>query len=95
MVFDEQMSGEVARYGVGMMAGHGRYHLIAALGGNRKVRSLCVSCFRDVEGLPAKQIRWFDSEAKALRAFCKQKAACQKCLRVIEAAVLDGDVFGY
>lgn len=89
MFFDGIVSEEVSKYGVGMIAGKGRYHFVASLGGADRVRQLCIATHCDLNGLPANTFKWFDNESHAVQVFRKNKKACHKCLRSIETIELD------
>ena len=89
MFFDRIVSEEISKYGVGMIAGNGRYHFVASLGGADRVRQLCVATHCDLNELPAKTFKWFDDESRAVQVFRKNKKACHKCLRRIETIELN------
>ncbi len=88
MFFDRKVSEEISKYGVGMIAGKGRYHFLASLGEADRVRQLCIARHCDLEGLPANTFKWFDTESSALQVFRENKNACNKCLRSIETIEL-------
>ena len=87
MFFIDLTSREIDRYGVGMTTGKGRYHFMASIGHEKRVRQLCMSKQKDLNGLSGK-VKWFDSESRAVKAFRKNKKACHKCLRAIETIEL-------
>ena len=89
MFFDRIVSEKISKYGVGMIAGKGRYHFVASLGEADRVRQLCIATHCDLNGLPASAFKWFDNESHAVQVFRENKKACHKCLRSIETIELN------
>ncbi|MCG8632873.1 MAG: hypothetical protein MI863_03545 [Desulfobacterales bacterium] len=89
MFFDDLKPNEIDKYGVGVTAGKGRYHFMASLAEAGQVRQLCLSRYKELNGLSGKPVTWFDSESRAVQVFRNNKKACHKCLRTIETIELD------
>jgi hypothetical protein len=89
MFFDDLIPRQIDKYGVGVTAGKGRYHFMASLAEEDKVRQLCLSRNKELNGLSGKPVKWFDNESNAVRVFRNNKKACHKCLRTIETIELD------
>ncbi len=88
MFFDDLIPKEIDKYGVGVTAGKGRCHFMASLAEEDKVRQLCLSRHQELNGLPGRPVKWFDSESCAVQVFRNNKKACHKCLRTIETIEL-------
>ncbi len=91
MFFDDLIPKEIGKYGVGMTAGKGRYHFMASMAEENKVKQLCLSRHRELSGVQKKPVKWFDSESRAVQVFRNNKKACHKCLRTIETIELGLD----
>ncbi|MBA3009377.1 MAG: hypothetical protein KKF12_16375 [Proteobacteria bacterium] len=88
MVFDEQFSIEIVKYGVGPITRAGRYHFVAALEGKNKIRQLCLSQQQDLSAMAIKKTQWFSKESSAIKAFQENRKACHKCMRALETLEL-------
>ncbi len=88
MVFDEQISVEIVKYGVGVMTSAGKYHFVASMAGENKIKQLCLSQQRDLLSMPPSKLEWFADEIRAIKAFQDNPRACHKCMRAIETIEL-------
>jgi hypothetical protein len=88
MVFDEEFSVEIIKYGIGLTTRAGKYHLLASLSKENRVKQLCLSQIKEIDPPALKKIKWFSDESSVIKALQENPRACNKCMRAIETITL-------
>ncbi len=84
MLFNRQNDDEISKYGIGIVAKAGKYHLVASMEKENAVKRLCISQEVDAQTINGTHFRWFDDRVHAIDALRRNKRACHKCMRCIE-----------